>query len=86
MTRRTETKDFIIIEEDNTMAIGNISDKRGYKRVKINIHKLSSAIERLKQMQINDDGVLLFVNNDSNIQIGFKEDLGIIICPIVEEK
>jgi len=80
--------DCILIEkDDNSMAIGNISDKSKYQKVKINIHKLSSAIERLKMNPLNyDDIIYLFVKKDRPIQIGFKEDLGIIICPIVEEK
>jgi len=79
--------DAILIEDDNTMAIGNIRDKKGFQKVKLNIHKLSAAIERLKKNPLGyDDRVILFVKKDRPIQIGFKEDLGIIICPIVEEK
>jgi len=75
-----------LIDTDYSLAIGDITDKKGYQKVKLDIHKLSSAIEMLKFNPQSDDYIYLFVKDDFPIQIGYEENLGIIIAPVEDKK
>lgn len=77
----TNKEDYLVLDTQSVNAIGNLSNKKGYQRVKLNLEYLKQAIDILENQ--SNKYVILFVKKDYPIQIG-KEKIGVIIAPVVK--
>lgn len=77
--------EWLVINQGGELGVGNVKNKKGFQKVKINIRYLKDAIKLLNMQPIDINVVTLYVKTDKPIQIGTKE-IGILIAPIVTEK
>jgi len=76
-------EDMLFLDEFGINAVGNLLDKRGYERVKLDFGYLKAAINILELQRIKE--ITLFVKTDSPFQIG-TDKIGVIIAPRVDIK